>query len=160
MILFVAIVVYNAISIVKQKYWISYFDVICYYLFLDCNFLFSFSFIRKRFHLLLNLYYELPLGRVLMLKFIYLCCFFCFYFLLCMLLYFLFSRSLSSLIFALITNYSKIVRIFPISPYFLLYSSLISFYFIFFCIILFYLHLYHLFHQRGSLLEFWQLDME
>ena len=81
--------------------------------------------------------------RVLMLKFIYLCCFFCFYFLLCMLLYFLFSRSLSSLIFSLITNCSKIVLIFPISPYFLLYSSLISFYFIFIGIILFCLHLYY-----------------
>ena len=122
-----------------------------------------------------------------MFKFIDLCCFFCFYFLLCMLLHVLFSRSLSSLIFSLITNCSKIVLIFPISPYFLLYSSLIlfyfifigiilfclhlyyfisssliSFYFIFICIILFYLNLYHfiLFCQRVSLLEFWQLDME
>ena len=136
--------------------------MICYYLFLDYNFKFSFSFIRKCFHLLLNLYYELPLGRVLMFKFTDLCCFVCFYFLSCILLYFLFSRSLSSLIFSLITNCSKIVLLFPISPYFLLYSSLISFYFIFICIILFHLHLYHfiLFYQRGSLLEFWQLDME
>ena len=125
---------------------------------LDYNFQFSFSFIRKRFHLLLNLYYELPSVEFWCLNLFMLFLLFLF-FIMHALIFFVFSLPFLFNFFShyqlfedcpnfsYFTLFSSILLIniilFHLHWYHFILSSFVLFYFIFINIILFYLHLYH-----------------